>query len=408
MMKMTLMTMCKQVIVLARNYSTGLGVIRALGEYGFDIYFIGSAYKHGVLDIAASSRYVKKFTEVVTGPAKYGKDEKLLNAILQYAGRFSEKPVLFPTDDYTTLIADMNREELEKYFILPYTMDQSIRRFMDKTVQSSFAREAGLAVPKEWVLSYPNVSIPDDMEYPCFCKPLASVLGAKQDMKKCDNREQLFQYMKMMEECFCEGQVLVQVFLDIQMEIDLSGVCIDQDIYIPGIIKKTAISKYEHGVTMAGELCPFEEAGVDIAKLKAMLRKFHYVGMFDMELNVTSHDIYFGEVNFRSGGPSFVYHLCGTNLPAIAVKGLCGLRITEQETKLASVHKKLVYEKVVWEDYAHNYIKRREKNSLLKSADLTLLKYDNDKEPGRQFAKKIIGIFIRGRARTILDKIKRK
>ncbi|MDQ9831141.1 hypothetical protein RFX70_20360, partial [Acinetobacter baumannii] len=54
------------VIVLSRNYSTGLGVIRSLGQAGFDVELIASTKKRGSSIIASSSKYVSHMIEVVS------------------------------------------------------------------------------------------------------------------------------------------------------------------------------------------------------------------------------------------------------------------------------------------------------------------------------------------------------
>ena len=54
------------IIVLSRNYSTGLGVIRSLGAAGYDVDLIASVKKKGSSVIASSSKYVRNSKEVLT------------------------------------------------------------------------------------------------------------------------------------------------------------------------------------------------------------------------------------------------------------------------------------------------------------------------------------------------------
>ena len=54
------------VVVLSRNYSTGLSVVRSLGAAGFTVDLVASSYKKGNAAIVASSKYIRNWVEVVT------------------------------------------------------------------------------------------------------------------------------------------------------------------------------------------------------------------------------------------------------------------------------------------------------------------------------------------------------
>ena len=265
------------VIVLTRSYSTGLSVIRSVGSAGYTVDLIASAYKKGKMGVAASSKYVRNFAEVVSAKVKEGTDEALIGELLKYAGKNEQKPVLFPTDDYTTSVIDMNRSRLEEHFVMPTIVgggDGCLTHRMDKTVQAEMAKNAGLLTPLEWIINLEEkIQIPEDMVYPCFCKPIESVTGYKKEMAKCSNRKQLKEHLKKLKKAFPHRSVLVQEFLKIDQEIDLSGVCLDQEIIIPAIIKKWNVAQHERGVTLAGKVVPVEELGDLYEKIVDMLRQ---------------------------------------------------------------------------------------------------------------------------------------
>ena len=382
------------VIVLSRNYSTGLSVIRSLGMAGYTVDLVASAYKKGASRIAASSKYVRNSVEVISAKVKEGDgDTGLLNALLKYAGKYEQKPVIFPTDDYTTSVMDQNRTVLEEYFLMPTIVgggDGCLTHHMDKTFQAKLAREAGLATPKEWIISLKDqVVIPEDMVYPCFCKPIESVTGYKKEMARCEDEDELLLHLWKLQRKFPDRSILVQEFLKIDNEIDLSGVCLDQQVIIPAIIRKWNVAKYERGVTLAGKVVPFEELGQLQEKITDMLRRFHYVGMFDMELNVVGDKIYFNEVNLRSGGPNFAYFMSGVNLPGLFVKEALGLGHTPEEEQVSGYGKSFLYEKVAWEDHIHGYMTRRELDDRLAAADITLLHNTDDPAPSRLFMRQM-------------------
>lgn len=383
------------VIVLSRNYSTGLSVIRSLGAAGYTVDLIASAFKEGNSEIAASSKYIRNAVEVVTKNIKSGEsDEQLIKAIMKYANKYKHKPVLFPTDDYTTSVMDQNRNLFAPYFRMPMIVGGGsgcLTERMDKTLQAQMARDAGLLTPQEWLISLRDeIVIPEDMVYPCFCKPLESVTGYKREMKKCTTESSLKKHLEKLKARYADRSILVQEFLNIDNEIDLSGVCLDQQVIIPAIIKKLNVAKYEKGVTLAGKIVPTEELGDLEEPIIRLLKKFRYVGMFDMELNVVGDKIYFNEVNLRSGGPNYAYFASGVNLPDLFVKGITGKSHAPEEEHVEKYGSTFIYEKVAWEDYIRGYMSRKRLNERIDAADIHLLYNEDDPLPGELFEKEML------------------
>lgn len=382
------------IVVLSRNYSTGLAVIRSLGSAGYPVDLVASAYRAGNSTLAACSKYVCHSVESVSKKVSDGADLELLDALLAYRDRYDIKPILFATDDYTASIMDLNKDKLSKIFVMPEILGKgqgSIVESMSKNVQSAIAREVGLPTPKEWIIDLMTIDrgLPQDIVYPCFCKPMESITGYKTEMARCDSEEALLDHLRTIRGKFAERSVLVQEFLQIDNEIDLGGVCFDQEIIIPAIIKKTMVAKYEKGVTLAGKVVPYEELGEIQEKTKEMLRKFHYVGMFDMEFNVVGDKLYFNEINFRSGGPNFSYFMSGVNLPEIFVKAVTGQEISEEEKQVAEFGKSFIYEKVAWDDFIHGFMSRNELDTSIAESDIRLLLNEEDPVPGEFFIQKM-------------------
>lgn len=382
------------VVVLSRNYSTGLSVVRSLGAAGYTVDLVASSYAAGNARIVACSKYIRNAVEVVTKQVKQGEDDtELLAALLSYKGKNPHKPVLFPTDDYTTSVMDLHRDQLDDIFIMPTIVgggNGCLTAHMSKTFQSKLARSAGLPTPMEWCISLNgHIQIPEDMVYPCFVKPTESVTGYKKEMARCNSAQELQSHLEKLQQRYSDRSVLVQEFLKIDNEIDFSGVCLDQEIIIPAIIKKWNVARYEKGVTLSGTLVPAQELGELLDKVIAMLKMFRYVGMFDMELSIVGDKIYFNEVNLRSGGPNFSYFMSGVNLPALFVKEALGEKHTPQEATIAQYGKTFIYEKVAWEDHLHGFMSRQELKDRIASADITLLNNADDPEPGKYFARTI-------------------
>lgn len=381
------------VIVLSRNYSTGLGVIRSLGNAGYTVDLIACTKKRGSSAIASCSKYVRNSMEVVIPEIQNDSGAGLMKEIMRYTKKYEGKMVLFPVDDFTASVVDNHRQLLKDFFYMPEIsggMTGAINHFMNKTVQGEMARKAGLLIPDEWKISLKDeVLLPVDISYPCFVKPIQSVSGHKTEMKVCNHADALKKHLLEMQKNNREREVLIQQFLKIDKEYDLSGVCIDQNIVIPGIIEKGRIAKYETGVTMSGQMFSTDILKDVKEKVIKLLQSIHYMGMFDMELFQCGNKVYFNEINFRSGGPNYFYYQNGVNLPDIFVKEILGQGHTKEEEKITEFGKTFVYEKVAWEDYIHSYMTGKELRKCIKEADFTLLGDKEDPEPGKVFHKRI-------------------
>lgn len=382
------------VVVLSRNYSTGIAVIRSLGAAGYVVDLVASAIKPGRSEMAACSKYIRNAVECVSKKVKDGGDEALLEALLAYRGKNKVKPVLFATDDYTASIMDLNKNVLNDVFVMPQIIggeQGSMTMHMDKTVQAEIARKVGLLIPREWIISLRDeiIEIPLDIEFPVFCKPIESITGYKSEMAKCDDVEELSKHLRKLKKKFSDRSILCQEFLEIDNEIDLGGVCLGPKVIIPAIIKKTNVAQYEKGVTLAGKVVPFEEMGDITDKVIAMLKEFHYFGMFDMEFNVVGDKLYFNEVNLRSGGPNFSYYMSGVNLPKLFVDEAMGKGHTAEDEKVEEYGKSFIYEKVAWDDHIHGFMSKKELDAAIEAADIKLLYNDDDPAPAEYFLEHV-------------------
>lgn len=399
------------VIVLARHYSTGLGVIRSLGNAGYQVDLIASSYKRGASIIATKSKYLNKVSEIVGRKNSIKQEKVFIDEILKYVGKETRKMVLFPTDDYTTSIIDKQREFLSQYFIMPYVSDgknESLIRCMNKELQNKIAKENGIPVPKEWVISLEqeNILLPEDIVYPCFCKPLESLGGYKKEMAACKSESELLNHLKGLRNIKSNRSVLVQEFLNIEQEIDFSGICMGKEILIPAVIEKTRISQHQRGITLSGKLVSSDKIGQIKDQLIEMLKAYDYHGMFDVELNRVGDTFYFNEVNFRSGGPNYAYFASGVNLPDMCVRGLLG-DIKALQNNDIEYGKTFVSEKVAWEDYMYGFMSKKELNECINSAEIKFINTSDDPEPYKMFLKQMYIKKIEKALKPKLKKIKK-
>ena len=157
-----------EIVVLGKNYSTALGVIRALGREGYPITLVYVTGKKGGSHIASASRYVRRTVEQIGR-----KDSELVERLVELAGENDGQKVLFPTDDYTASLIDQHRDALAAHYVMPYLEDGgqgSVTRQMDKMVQIARAKEYGLRAAATWEIDLrpDEIVIPDEVVFPCF------------------------------------------------------------------------------------------------------------------------------------------------------------------------------------------------------------------------------------------------
>lgn len=390
------------IVVISYNIVTSLGVIRALGAAGYkvDLFFVTQF--PGRSKIVDASKYVNRSIEIIGR-----NEEKIIATLFDNYKRDGEKSVLFPADDYCASLVDRNYEQLSTVFFMPHTVGEkqgSITKLMNKTLQSEYAAASGIPVPKEWIISLNDeLTIPDDMVYPCFVKPLVSIDGRKTEMGVCANKSELKNKLCQMQNNDSKRSILVQEFLDISQEYSMSGVCNDQTIILPAIVKKHQIAQYRRGTTLVGEIVPLKEIAPIEEAVLSFLKSIHYIGMFDMEVILANGILYFGELNLRSGGPNYSYYASGINLPLLAVKAICGEEIEEKSEIV--YHKIFFHDQDGWEDYQHGLITKKQLNSCYKQADILMLASKDDLAPAKVFAKDIKRKILKSRIKAVLRKI---
>lgn len=365
------------VLVLGKNYSTPLGIIRALGQAGFrvELLIVGEESSRSILE---ASRYLSRVYSV-----QERNENQIISVLLNEVDTGAFDYQLFPTDDFTASLIDRHRQQLQDRYRMPYIIGDTVTRWMDKSVQSALAREIGFPTAREWVirLDTEELSLPEDLVYPCFVKPLISADGGKVGITECASPEQLRQRCALLRRR--NRALLVQQKLNILTEYTIDGIADDQRVEIPAVIRKTRIARHNRGVTLTGVLVSNEETAESIRLIKAYLQRIRYVGIFDFELLQTADGIYFGELNLRCGGPCYAYVLGGANLPALTARLLYGEGL--QPVESITLGTEFINPKVAWEDYSHGFFSKQELTGLFRQIPASLLSDPADPKPEECF-----------------------
>ena len=380
-----------RVVVLSQNYSTGLSILRSLGEAGYTVDLVAGVKKKGRSIIASSSRFVHRAEEVLLAGDPASSAPKIWEAVKQLSEDAPAPVLLFPADDYMVTVLECCMEASSSRFVLPGVKQGSytLPALMNKDLQVQLAADAGLAVAGSWIVHLADPAPLEGIPYPCFVKPRCSVGGSKEEMAICRDQAALEETLAALARTDANRDVLVQEYLEIDQEYDVGGVCTREEVLLPGVIRKIRVAAHERGVTMAGEMLPASVLGDSGDKVKRLLQQTGYIGMFDLEIFDVGGQLYFNEINFRPGGPNFVYYRCGMNLPAAAAEALLSGGAYNGNKEVLSVDKTFVYEKVAWEDQIYGHMSRQERKSIIREADITLLHDANDPAPGKHFDRRI-------------------
>ena len=388
-----------EIVVLGKNYSTALGVIRALGREGYPITLVYVTGKKGGSHIASASRYVRRTVEQLGR-----KDGELVERLVELAGENDGQKVLFPTDDYTASLIDQHRDALAAHYVMPYLEgggQGSVTRQMDKMVQIARAEEYGLRTAATWEIDLrpDEIVIPDDVVFPCFCKPAVSARGLKREIGMCETREALTEKLYRLQRAMRGRTVLVQEMLTIEEEYSISGVCLGETVVLPALLKKLCIAEHEKGVTLLGQVCRFDSLEYVREQLTGMLSTLGYHGMIDIELIDCGGTIYFNEMNFRNSGVSYGVTQAGVNLPAMLVRHLTGEASGAEPSELR-YGLRFLYDKAAYEDVLFGDISQTAFEEYQRMADFTMLRDEEDPEPERHFLQEM-------RRKAVKERIKR-
>lgn len=369
------------IIVIGKNYSTSLGVIRALGIVGYKIDVVKlSNQRKNKKTPELFSKYVEHFEYV-----KATDEQKILKVLLSKMAEREQKKIIIPSDDFCASLLDKNYGELQKYFIIPIIKNKpgELTRCMDKYLQKAIAFKCGLNVADGCTIvidSEGNYKVPGSLKYPCFAKPQKSIGSPKSYIRKCHDFDEL---CKLLSEISYHGQneILIEEYLEIENEYVIPGVSCQGHTVIPAVIKKLIIGSGEHkGVTAKGVIISADKVSTLISQVIDFVSSFKLSGLFDIEIIECKGKYYFNELNLRNGAAGYAITAAGVNLPSILVDYMINGTLPEKNYTIFSEHT-FISEKVELEAYLAGFITWNEYKAEIKSADIRFMKNQNDLKP---------------------------
>ena len=289
---------CRIVIIGGDHYNT-YGIVRSLGEEGIKSDVLILNCKSGD-SFVLRSRYVGEGHGCVSS-------EDALSLLERYQSKDS---ILICCSDEAEELIIRNFDRLSDGFILPVSGDPNeTRRLMNKKAIGTLAHECGLTIPKTWVVN--NRIIPENVEYPCLTKPLESTMGRKSDIVVCHNRDELAAIIEDPKRC---SDFIVQQYIPFEKEISILGAVLHGgEVKLSGCIDKLRTCMI--GTSSFAVMVENSLIGDCVEKLKVLMSRSGYRGLFSAEFLKKGDEIFFLEVNFRNDGNTYVATASGNNLP---------------------------------------------------------------------------------------------
>ena len=397
--------MNQKVVVIGHGYTSRLGVIRALGKCGYEVIVIVImvGVKKGKPDtsrpVDSYSKYISKIYYCLPD------SECLIELLLDKCTDKTQKVVVIPDSDMSAAAIDLNQERLAKHFILPNInhCPGAVVEWMSKMRQKETAARLGLNVAKGVVIEVVDgvYTVPAEISYPCFPKPLATLVGAKTGLGKCETEQDLQDAIDRLIQRSPTISILVEEYKKIDEEHALMGVSDGNNVLIPGVIHTTSLASGGHfGVAKRGLIEPNANYQELMGGFKTFVQETGFVGIFDIDFYKSGGKYYFCEMNFRYGGSGYAYTKMGVNLPVIFVQmvtGECQIDDKASIDRIAS----FVNERMCLDDWYNGYISTREFRALRRDSEISFINDKDDPLPQRHFNKMVL----RAGAKRMVKKI---
>ena len=272
--------------------------------------------------------------------------------------------------------------------------------------QKALAKEVGLNVASSQIVEFNErkYDIPKNIEYPCFTKPLATIVGGKQLLRRCDNVAELRTVLDKASS-FPNMRVLVEDFKTIDTEYAVLGFSNGHEAVIPGVIQILELAHGTHyGVAARGKIMPIDGFEEIIEKFKQFILKVGFIGVFDIDFYRSGQELYFGELNLRIGGSMYAVTKMGVNLPAMMVRTLIGENIDDMP-RLVSKTAVYVNERMVRDDWYLGYISTSDYMRLVGSAELSFVQDEIDPAPQNEYSREFTIMRYKRPIRRVLKKM---
>lgn len=299
------------VVLMGTPHYHGLNLVRCFGEQGIRPY--GILVGEGDRQSTKASRYWERTFNASS-------EDEAIDILINRFGRSNRPVVVIPWSDSMVMALDQNLYRLGEPFKVPSIsgITGEISKWMNKEKQQELAEKLGLRMSKGITISVPLTEgdlerIKETLRFPCIMKPVASTDGKKADIYKAADLGSLIKYADTLRDRSYH-RILVQEFLDIDIEYDLMGYCSSgQYSYIA--LKKLRNWPNETGSTSYGVISDEMQNDKAFKEIVEKLDRFGYDGCFNIEVFYVYGSYYFNEINWRGSANVYAALRSGNNYP---------------------------------------------------------------------------------------------
>jgi len=324
------------IILAYGNHVTGIGLIRALGSEGLDVYLLDKQK----YNLGKYSKYCNEFLMI---PEDVKEDDFITFLKMIKKENHLKKPVLFPTNDYHVYILSKNKKRLEKNFHVAVSDWSITKKCYNKVLTYKLAKEIEIPIPRSFFLR-DGISLKEldkEMEYPLIIKPGIMFKFYEQTGKKAfkvNNSKELKE--KYDEACSVldPKDLIIQEIIPGGPENLYSYGC----LFLNGNEISYLIKKSRRQLPMDFGISTYLEK-TDSPKVREMskkiLKKIDYNGMCEVEFKKDPRDgeFKFFEINPRPWKWHSLLMANGINMPYLWYRTLIGKKIKENYTDLKDI-----------------------------------------------------------------------
>lgn len=308
-------------IVIGNDHYNTLGVVRSLGEEGISVYLILISDSKSFV---AQSKYISKayFVQQNVG--------ELMKIIISLTQNANDNYFLIPTSDFAAKVLDDHFEQFATNVICPNALGK-IGLFQNKQWMNEYAKKMGLLVPEQMVFSVNDSHDIIWNNFPAIIKPVVSIEGKKSDILVVNDFSELKETVKAFQRNGYKRILIEEYIYGIKEHmVEILGYSRkNYNVEIAGVVSKIREYPIKNGSTSFAELVK-EHPGLNIENVKKFVNSLKYYGIFDIEFKYANEKLYFIEMNFRNGAPSYILTQKGLNLP------VCWIRNQSVNNKLNS------------------------------------------------------------------------
>lgn len=301
--------MSRRIVIFGDDHHNALGLMRMLGDRGFDILFLVNGINN---NIATASKYCKKYVVV------RNVEDGLSFLYNNYKNRENKAVLLFTADRYSEA-ANTNLDRLNDYFYVSGPSKMGVlAEIDDKYTMGVLAAECGIKIPETHLI--PGFSLETISNFPVIIKP-CSPTGKDFKTKIVKDKQHL---LKISRTLIRDKRYVVQSFINKEADGLVYG-CRTNDgkTILAGICIRNRWGDDNCG--SFGYITSDIPSFINQDGIALFLEKIDFRGLFSVEYALTKDEAYFYEFNLRNDGTSVLFYNAGANIALAYVNSCFGI-----------------------------------------------------------------------------------